>query len=95
MKPLHKKLLVLFAVYLLFSVIIVAFDHHGPVPDKKCAICSMGSSLFSAIHQSSAVPEIVCNGQYLGMVDHTEHLAASVAFSDIVYRGPPRTATTL
>jgi hypothetical protein len=88
-RPIHKKMLLLFAVYLLLSVAIVAFDQHGPVPDETCAICAMSSSLSAAIGQFGFIPEfqLTTERAYFTEGDHSRNFFA--ATPGISYRGPP------
>jgi hypothetical protein len=58
LRPLHKGALFLFALYLFFAMAAVAFDPHGALPSKTCAICFLGTSLSSAINQSYVIPKV-------------------------------------
>jgi hypothetical protein len=87
--PVHKKILLLLALYLLFSVVIVAFDQHGPVPDKTCAICAMSSFLSSAVVQSSFIPEVQLTTQCTYIIDGAPRRSFLATTSGISYRGPP------
>jgi len=89
MRPIHKKIFLLFALYLLFSVAVVAFDRHGPLPDRTCLICTMGSFLSSAVGESTFSPEtlLTITLSYLPERACTSIFLAGT--SGISLRGPP------
>jgi hypothetical protein len=95
MKPIHKKILFFFALYLLFSVIVVAFDRHGTVPDKTCLICAMSSSLSCVVGQSNFVPEAPHSTECAYLVGEGYGLEFFDIVSGISYRGPPRPIRSL
>ncbi len=85
----HKELLFVFALYLLFSVVIVAFDCHGPAPEKGCVICAMAWSLSSAVAQSGFVPDAQLAVHSRCVVPEVRSFRASSLSSCLFYRGPP------
>ena len=93
-KPFHRRVLFLFAVYLFFAVAAIAFDPHGALPSKTCAICFMSGSLFSAIGQAYVLPEVFCNAQYAVLIHRPCECSGPVTFSGLSYRGPPLTVTS-
>lgn len=88
-KTVRTRRLLLFAVYLLFSMIAVAFDYHDPSQSNTCPICFMLSSLSSGVGQASFVPQIDSHPLSLILVERTEPLWSVVFTSDVPYRGPP------
>ena len=85
----HKKLLFVFALYLLFSVVVVAFDHHGPVPVKGCVICAMAWSLSSTVAQSGFVPDAQFTVHSACAVPEDRIFRTLSMSSCLFYRGPP------
>jgi hypothetical protein len=85
----HKKLLFVFALYLLFSVVAVAFDHHGPAPEKQCLICAMAWSLSSAVAQSGFIPEVQFTVHPACVTAEARSFHTFVMSSCMSYRGPP------
>ncbi len=94
-RPINKKLLFLFSVYLLFAVTVVAFDPHGALPSKTCTICFMGISLASAVGQADVTCDVYFDRQYVQMADEICRLYPSVPLSAISYRGPPASSVVL
>ena len=91
-KPAHKRIFfLLFAAYLLCSVLVVAFDRDRVTPSKTCAICFMNSSLSSAVGQAHVVAEIDLKKAYIRLSEETSRLSSSIIFSGLLYRGPPQT----
>lgn len=88
-EPMHKKLLLLFALYIFCSVVVVAFDPHLAAPSKTCAICFMSGSLFSAVNQSHVILEIDLNKEYVSLAESVHFFASSAIPSSLSYRGPP------
>jgi hypothetical protein len=89
MRPSHKTLLFFFSVYLFFAVTMVAFDPHGAIPSKTCAICFMGISLFSAVGQPHVTGDVYCNTQYVRLAEEICRFICPASFSAVLYRGPP------
>ena len=86
---LRTRCLLFFAVYLLLSIIAVAYDYHDSSQSKTCPICFMGSSLSSAVGPASFVPPIPDHPLSLILVERTEPLWSAIFTSDVPYRGPP------
>ena len=93
-RPAHKRvLLLLFAAYLLCSILVVAFDADRVTPSKTCALCFMNNSLSSAVGQVHIVAEIDLTKSYVHLSQETSRLNSSTLFSGLLYRGPPLTVS--
>ncbi len=95
LRPIHKRLLLLFSVYLFFAVVMVAFDPHGALPSKTCPICFMGMSLFSAVGQAHVTGDVYCDRQYVRLAEEMCRFHGSIPFPAISYRGPPLSPASL
>lgn len=95
LRPLHKRVLFLFALYLFFAMAAVALDPHGALPSKTCAICFMRTSLSSVINQSYVIPEVFYDEQYAFLAKDTCWCYGSITFPGMSYRGPPLAASSL
>jgi len=88
-RPIPRRLLFLFSVYVFFAVMMVAFDPHGAIPNKTCSICFMGASLFSAVGQAHVTGEVYWHRVYLPLAEETCRMYGLISFSAVSYRGPP------
>jgi hypothetical protein len=94
-RPTHRRLLFIFSLYLFFAVTMVAFDPHGAIPSKTCAICFMGSSLSSAVGQAHVTGEVYCDRQYVRLAEEICRVCCLNPFSAVSYRGPPLPSASL
>jgi hypothetical protein len=89
-RPVHKRIFfLLFAAYLLCSVLVVAFDRDRVTPSKTCALCFMNGSLSSAVGQSHVTGEVYCRKEYLPLAEETCRICGLTSFAAVWYRGPP------
>ena len=89
-RPIRKKIVLLLAAYILFSAVIVAFDHHGSARDQRCAICALSSFLSSAVVESDFVAEVQLTEQFALSTEDAGSRRFFAAIPGISYRGPPR-----
>ncbi len=88
-RTVRTRCLLFFALYLLLSMIAVAYDYHDPSQNNTCPLCFMRSSLSSAAGQASFVPQIDGHPLCLILVERTKPFWSTVFTSGVPYRGPP------
>lgn len=91
-KRVGKKCLLIFAIYLLFSMGAVAYDYHDTDTSTSpvCPICFVYSSLSSAVGQATFIPPADANSLCLDLVEGAEPSWRATWSSCTCYRGPPR-----
>lgn len=96
MKSEYKRLFFLiFATYILCSVLAVAFDHDRAVPSATCALCFMNASLSAAVSETPVVPEIDLRKEYLSLAEEIYCFDGSATSPVASYRGPPLPVSSL
>lgn len=85
-----KTLLLFFAVYLLFSVVLVSLDQHAITFSKTCSLCFLKKTLCSSINPLPVLNQINLAKLDILLIDEL------IRFFDLIlfypgntYRGPP------
>jgi len=85
----RTALLLFFVVYLLFSVLAVAYDYHNPSETKFCPLCFMRGSLSSTMVEACFVPPIDDQPIWHGLRECKEPFGSLDCTIFVWYRGPP------
>lgn len=88
-KTVRAACLLFFALYLLFSIIAVAYDYHDPSHSKARSYRFMRRSLWSVVGPASFVPQVDDHPLCLVLVETREPLRSAVFTPGVPYRGPP------
>jgi hypothetical protein len=94
-KYLPKIFFLFFTVYLLFSVVYVAFDPHQIVSSNTCSLCSLKKSLSSAISQFPVITEVDLNRVYTFWIEKIFYFEMLASYPNLSYRGPPHSGISL